>query len=245
MVVLSPVALAAPAAGEQVPVEDFWHLFWFGAGWFGFTIMLLLVLCSIAALALIIENFLAIRRRVLMPPGLAEGVQQALADGEPLMAERLCHQAPSFLAAVVQAGIHGARHGPEAGEKAMEDAAQDQNARLHRKLDYLNLVSSVGPMLGLLGTVWGMVIAFQRVAETHGRADPGQLAGGIYQALYTTVIGLIIAIPGLTCYGLLRNRIDGLSAEGSRLAERALAPLRRPRMGRRVTEPSPARRAED
>jgi biopolymer transport protein ExbB len=108
----------------------------------------------------------------------------------------------------------------------MEDAAQQENARLHRKIEYLSLLSSVAPMLGLLGTVWGMVIAFQRVAETHGRADPGQLAGGIYQALYTTVIGLIIAIPGLACYGFLRNRIDDLSAECALLAERVLAPLK-------------------
>jgi biopolymer transport protein ExbB len=237
------IAWAAPPAAEP-PLEDFWYLFWFGAGWFGFAIMALLVVCSIACLAFIIENLLSIRRRVLMPAGLAENVQQALADGDPTRAETACKRAPSFLGTVIQSGLHESRQGSDAIEKAMEETAQDQNARLHRKLEHLNLVSSVGPMLGLLGTVWGMVVAFQRVAETHGRADPGQLAGGIYQALYTTVIGLLIAIPGLTCYGILRNRVDALSAEASRLAERALAPLRRARLGKRVLESGAVRRAE-
>jgi biopolymer transport protein ExbB len=241
LLLLASAALAAPAGGAPAgPAEDFWSLLWFGAGWFGFLILVLLVLCSVAALAFIIDAFLCLRRGVLMPPGLADDVRTALQQADLSAAEQACHGRPSFLATVLLVGLGEARHGYEASQKAMEDAAQDQNARLHRRLDALNLVSSVAPMLGLLGTVWGMVVAFQRVAETHGRADPGQLAGGIYQALYTTVIGLVIAIPGLVCYGWLRNRLDGLSAECSQLADRALAPLRRARVVRRPAEPLPA-----
>lgn len=222
-----------PLAEAPAEVEDFWRLFWFGAGWFGFAILILLALCSVATLALIIEDFLNIRRGVLVPDGLGEEVQADLSEGRLEQAERRCKQEPSLLSALLLAGLQEARHGHSAVVKAMENAAQDQNSRLHRKIDYLSLASSVGPLLGLLGTVWGMVVAFQRVAETQGRANPGELAGGIYQALYTTVIGLVIAIPGLICYGVLRNRIDNLTADAAQLAERAVAPLRRLRLHRR------------
>jgi biopolymer transport protein ExbB len=227
-----PLADGPLGNGPPEPA-DFWSILWFGAGWFGFAIMILLALCSVATLALIIEDFLSIRRGTLMPEGLAEEVHARLSQGELVNAEQRCKDEPSTLSTVLLAGLHEARHGYAAVEKAMETAAQDQNARLHRKIDYLSLASSIGPMLGLLGTVWGMVVAFQRVAETQGRADPGELAGGIYQALYTTVIGLVIAIPGLICYGILRNRVDNLTSDAAQLAERAVAPLKRLRLHRK------------
>ncbi len=228
--------------GDQAarPAEDFWLLFWFGAGWFGFVVMVLLVLCSVAALALVIENFLSVRRRLLIPAELADEVYHHVNQGELAEAEQLCKQQPCFLSSVLLAGLAEARHGYEAVEKAVEEEAQAQNARLHRKIDYVNILSSIGPMLGLLGTVWGMVVAFQRVAETQGRANPGELAGGIYQALYTTVIGLLIAIPGFTCYAILRNRVDAVSVEGSVLAEKVFAPFKRGKP-RRTAEPAPGR----
>jgi biopolymer transport protein ExbB len=226
-------AQAGDAAAEQA---DFWRLLWFGAGWFGFMVMGLLAVCSVAALALVIENLLSIRRRVLIPAGLPEKFQHHLTQGEGSKAEQVCRDQPSFLATMLLAGLHELRHGYDAVEKAMEETAQDLNARLHRKIEYLSLLSSIGPMLGLLGTVWGMVVAFQKVAETQGRADPSQLAGGIYQALYTTVFGLVIAIPGFACYGILRNRVDQLSAECAVLAERLFAPLKRVRASRRAPE---------
>jgi len=243
-----PVLVGTGAAGAadasvQQGASDFWYLFWFGAGWFGFVIMLLLVLSSVACLALILESWLTIRRSVLIPQGLAGQCQDLLADGDGVGAESLCKASPSLLGILILTGLREARHSPEAAIKAMEDAAQDHHARLMRKIDNLNLLSSAAPMLGLLGTVWGMVIAFQRVAETQGRADPGQLAGGIYQALFTTVLGLCIAIPGFISFGLLRNRVDALVAEASRLAEKATQPLRRARLGKRVDGGTP-RRAE-
>ncbi len=237
LTLLIALCLGAGVARAQAPApagdaaakaaDDFWFLLWFGAGWFGFAVMVLLVLCSVAALALIIENFLTVRRRALIPSELADEVYHHVNQGELAEAEELCKQQPSFLSSVLRAGLGEVRHGYEAVEKAMEEEAQTQNARLHRKIDSVNILSSVGPMLGLLGTVWGMVVAFQRVAETQGRANPGELAGGIYQALYTTVIGLLIAIPGLTCYAILRNLVDAISVEGALLAEKALAPLKR------------------
>jgi biopolymer transport protein ExbB len=221
--------MGAAAAGDAADPLEFWRLFWFGAGWFGFVIMVLLGVCSLAALALAIENFLTVRRGTLVPRRLAEEVRDQLSQGNLPEAEKRCREEPGLLASLLLAGLGEIRNGPEAMDKAMAETAEDLNARLHRKIEYLNLLSSLGPMLGLLGTVWGMVVAFQQVAQTQGRADPGQLAGGIYQALYTTVFGLAIAIPGLTCYGLLRNRIDHLTSEAGVLAERVFAGVRRVR----------------
>ena len=242
----APAGPAAPAPAAEP--ESFWWLLFFGAGWFGFVIMVLLALCSVAVLAVIIQGLLTVNRRALVPVELAAVVQQQLRQGEIKEAEQLCIEQPSFLAAVLAAGLQEIGHGYEAAEKAMEETAQVENARLHRRVESISLLSSIAPMLGLLGTVWGMVVAFQQVAETHGRADPGQLAGGIYQALYTTVFGLVIAIPGLACYGLLRNHVDQLSAEAAELAERIFAPLKRKRIVRRPPEPAPgaaARPTED
>lgn len=228
---------ADDAAGTAGPeTESFWWLFWFGAGWFGFVIMLLLVMCSVAALAVAIENIWSLRRSAIMPGEVADEVHQHLSQAEVTQAEQILKERRSVFSVVALAGLQEIRHGHEAAEKAMEETAQAEHARLHRRLEYLSLLSSIGPMLGLLGTVWGMVVAFQRVAETRGRADPGDLAGGIYQALYTTVIGLLIAIPGLACYGVLRNRIDQLTAECSGLAERVFAPLKRARVVKRSAE---------
>lgn len=226
-------SLVATQAGH-----DFWWLLWFGAGWLGFAIVALLLLSSVIALALILDNLLRLRRRNLVPLDLAEEVDGRLRRGDLSAVRRICAEDGSMLAAVLDSALDRMRQGPAAIDSAILSATQAEHARLQRKLDHLSIVSSVAPMLGLLGTVWGMVITFQKVAETQGRADPGQLAGGIYQALYTTVLGLMIAIPGLVCYGLLRNRIDQLAAEAADLAERLLSPLHR---GRSVRKPADAR----
>jgi biopolymer transport protein ExbB len=127
-------------------------------------------------------------------------------------------------------------------EKGMEDAAAEQAARLFRKVEYLSVVGNIAPMVGLLGTVVGMLIAFKEVADTEGSAGAAQLAEGIYQALVTTVVGLIIAIPSLGAFAVLRNRVDQFVAEASYAALHALSPLKRARVAeppRKAAVPPP------
>jgi biopolymer transport protein ExbB len=114
-------------------------------------------------------------------------------------------------------------------EKALEDALAEQSARLFRKVEYLSVIGNIAPMVGLLGTVTGMIIAFQQVASTQGSAGAADLAEGIYQALVTTVVGLIIAIPSLGAFAIFRNRIDELVAEAAYMAQHVFAPLKRRR----------------
>lgn len=232
--------VAAPAPDPPPAADDFWYRLLFGAGWLGFTDMMLLALASVSVVAIAIECFWTIRKSALMPQDLAEQAHRSLREGDLHKAEQLCEARPSFLSAVLLAGIREVRHGFEATIKAMEDAAQAQHAKLQRKVDYLNLLGCLGPLIGLMGTVWGMIVAFTKVAETHGRADPSQLAGGIAHGLYATVIGLAIAVVGLTCYGILRNWVDGIAADCSALAERTIAPLRHARFSRRSEAKSAA-----
>ena len=110
-------------------------------------------------------------------------------------AEQLCKHRPSYLSYVVLAGLQEIRVGYDAVEKAMEDASQEQSARLFRRVEYLAVIGNIAPMLGLLGTVYGILLAFKKLADTPGAADAARLADGIYLALVTTVEGLIVAIP--------------------------------------------------
>jgi biopolymer transport protein ExbB len=111
----------------------------------------------------------------------------------------------------------------------MEDASQEQAARLFRKVEYLALIGNVAPMLGLLGTVYGLVLAFKRVAETQGTALAADLADGIYLALITTVMGLVVAIPALSAYAIFRSRIEQLASEVNVIAEHTFLNYKRSR----------------
>ena len=147
----------------------------------GGVIGLLIMLLSIAAVALVIEHVMTIRASVLMPPGLAEEVHELVAAGKVGPADQRCRMQPSFLAHVLRAGLAEVDGGWPAMEKAMEDATAEQSARLFRKIEYLSVIGNIAPMMGLLGTVIGMIFAFREVAETQGAAraaeDPLQGAG--------------------------------------------------------------------
>jgi biopolymer transport protein ExbB len=117
-------------------------------------------------------------------------------------------------------------------EKGMEDALAEQSARLFRKVEYLSVIGSLAPMLGLLGTVVGMVMAFREVAISQGAAQAADLAEGIYLALVTTVQGLVVAIPSLAAFAFFRSRTDQLLAETAYAAQHAVAPLKHQRPSR-------------
>jgi biopolymer transport protein ExbB len=115
----------------------------------------------------------------------------------------------------------------------------DQSARLFRKIEYLSVIGNIAPMLGLLGTVIGMIFAFREVANTQGAARAADLAEGIYLALVTTVEGLIVAIPALAVFAVFRSRVDQLVAETSYAAQHVFAPLKRGRTPAPGVGPAP------
>jgi biopolymer transport protein ExbB len=210
----------------------------FSGGLVGVSIMLLLLALSLTAAYLVFEHLMTIRRSELMPEGLSDQVREFLLAGRLKEADQTCRQQPSFLAFVLLNGLSESEGGWNAVEKAMEEAAAEQSARLFRKIEYLSVIGNIAPMVGLLGTVTGMIFAFQQVATTQGAAGAADLAEGIYQALVTTVGGLIVAIPSLGAFAIFRNRLDQLVAEAAYLAQHAASPLKR----RRAAAP-PARAA--
>ena len=199
----------------------------FSGGIIGVIMMLVLIGLSLAALYFIIEHIFSLRRKDLLPEGLGESVRQQLQAGNLTEAKQLCNQQPSFLSFVLLHGISELEFGWASVEKTLEDAIAEQAARMFRRAEYLTVLGNIAPMVGLLGTVTGMLMSFRQVAVSQGTAGAPQLAEGIYQALVTTVVGLIIAIPSVGAFAIIRNRIDQLVAEVGYTAQHVFAPLRR------------------
>ncbi len=211
----------APGVRAATPTIDVRQMFVDG-GAIGYIIVAL----SLVMLALVFEHMLTIRRQTLMPRGLAEDIQKLIVSGQVKLAEERCIASGSFLGYLLAAGLRELELGYAAVEKAMEDAAAQQAARLLRKIEYLSMISTIAPMLGLMGTVWGMILAFM---EFERKANPqvSELAPGIYKALVTTLFGLIVAIPAIAAFGFFRNRIDELVAQTALTAEQVFADFKR------------------
>ncbi len=228
---------AAPAEASTGGSPGFLGII-FSGGIIGFIIVILLLALSITAVYLVVDNILALRRGEIVPEGLADNVREQLGRGQLQPAEDVCREAPGPLAYVLLHGLAEVEGGWPAVEKAIEDATAEQSARLFRRIEYLSVIGNIAPMVGLLGTVVGMILAFQQVANTQGSAGAADLAEGIYQALVTTVGGLIVAIPSLGAFAVFRNRVDELVAEVAYQAQHAVAPLKR-RRSRTDTPPPP------
>ncbi|MGB7323528.1 MAG: MotA/TolQ/ExbB proton channel family protein [Rubripirellula sp.] len=207
----------------------------------GIFILLLLFALSVAAAYLLFDQVMTLRRTEVLPDGVSDAVRQALLTGRIAEADAACRRAPSVLSVVLLSGLSEYEFGWNEVEKAMEDSLAGQAARLMRRIEYLSVIGNIAPMVGLLGTVTGMIFAFQQVASTRGAAGAGDLAEGIYQALITTVGGLIVAIPSLAIYAVCRNRVDSLIAEVAYQSQHALAPIkRRPVARARAVAPKPS-----
>ena len=124
---------------------------------------------------------------------------------------------------------------PEAVEKALDDSLAENAASVFRRIEYLSVIGNIAPMVGLLGTVMGMVFAFQQVANTQGSASAGDLAEGIYQALVTTVGGLIVAIPSLGAFHVFRNRVDELVAQVANVTQHVFNAVKRQHRAKPIT----------
>ena len=193
----------------------------------GVLILLVLVALSVGSAYLLFDQVMTLRRRELIPDGVSETVRQALLTGRVAEADAACRRAPSVLSVVMLSGLSEIEFGWTEVEKAVEDALLQQSSRLIRKVEYLSVIGNIAPMVGLLGTVTGMIFAFQQVATTRGAAGAGDLAEGIYQALVTTVGGLLVAIPSLAIYAVCRNRVDSMIAEIAYQCQVALTPIKR------------------
>ena len=240
--VVSPLMwLVAQALPETLPEESgggFLDIVLSG-GIVGALILIVLFALSVAAAYLVFDQIMSLRRSEVLPDGVAETVRQSLLTARLPEADAACRRFPSVLSVVLLSGLSEAEFGWREVEKAVEDSLAEQSARLMRRIEYLSVIGNIAPMVGLLGTVTGMIFAFQQVATTRGSAGAGDLAEGIYQALVTTVGGLVVAIPSLAAYAICRNRVDALVADVAYQAQHALLPIKR-RPANRTRTPAPS-----
>lgn len=193
---------------------------------------LLILLLSMVAVGFIIEHSLSIRKSVLMPDYVLAELDDLIGQGKIDDALTACYdpQNQSLAAYVVAAGLErykGSEFGFAEYKAAVEEAGEDQTGRLYRKTEMLGLIGSIAPMLGLTGTVLGMIKAFNKIASSGGMARPDELADGIGQALVTTLMGLVVAIPTMVAFSYFRNRIDSIVAEAGKRVEQIMMPLGR------------------
>ena len=189
--------------------SSYLYIMAWGGRWIGAIIWLI----SIVTVGLIIRYITMIRRSTILPEILRGQIQELFEAKGYRDAIELTGEDPSFLSYVVHAGLTEASHGYPAMERAMEEASEERTTKLLRGIEWLSLIGNIGPMLGLLGTVWGMINVFFTIVSEGGMPNPAALAGGVGVALVTTMLGLGVAIPALAAYAILRNRIDALTSE--------------------------------
>ena len=186
-----------------------------GGGVIGWVIILL----SIVSLALAIEHFVTIRRDKLVPPELIDEIEALFEEEEYQEALELCESEPNYLTNILSAGLPKINAGFEAMEKAMDEVAEEEAIKLHQKVGWLSLIGNIAPMMGLFGTVYGMIQAFNEITRLGQAVQPKDLSAGISTALITTLFGLFVAMPSLFFFFVFRNKVIKVSLEISAIAD--------------------------
>ncbi len=187
--------------------------------WLGSILIWFLIGLSVASLGLMGALSRANKKERIAPPGLVSESRRMIRSHGPEAVVSRLEREESFFAAIAGAALGEAEHGRDAMDRALDRASDEQLAARMRRVETLNILGAVSPMIGLFGTVYGMILAFREVVAAGGSPDPVGLAAGIGTALVTTFWGLVVAIPALAAYAIIRNRLDGLSAEASLAAE--------------------------
>lgn len=179
---------------------------------------------SVVALTFIIRGFMLARMETIMPLESAERIRLMIANRQHQELLAFTETDPSFLSKTLNPAL---KRAPQysAMKEAMENAIGEQTADAFRKIEILNIIGNLGPLLGLVGTVMGMMKAFDAM-QVAGTADASKLAGGIATALAHTFMGLFLAIPTLACFGILRTMVDRLTTRAALASEELLTMMK-------------------
>jgi biopolymer transport protein ExbB len=199
---LASTAESAAPASRGAPRISFWVVVT-GSGWFGVLIWVGLFGTAGGAVYFAVDSLITLRPKRIMPEALVDNVTRSMKEGDVLKALESCESEPGPLANVLTAGFSHVEEGFEVIQDAVSTAADLEIEKIAQKLNWISVMAALSPMLGLLGTVQGMIMAFANIST--GTPDIGFLAMAIAQALYTTAAGLTVAIPGLSMYYQLRN----------------------------------------
>lgn len=193
----SSVAQTAPSVDQKTQNVTLWSM-WVTGGWAMWPIGAL----SIGMLALIVFGFLNTKESKMIHVELIPDIQKSIRNLDFYSASAICSGTPSVMTNIINAGLDRFKEGVldmESVEKAMEEAAVEENTNGLRLINYLSIIATTAPMFGLLGTVSGMIKAFQKIGFG-GMGDPEKLAGDIGEAMITTGFGLIVGIPAMFFY---------------------------------------------
>jgi len=218
-----------PAFAQETVVEQktsFFKMFFLSDSYAGTVLIWLLILMSFITFGLTLMFIMRYRRGTLIPDEVNFQLEAMLNEKRYREAIEFADNDPSYLGALVSAALNEATNGYPAMERAVEEASDMETSRMLRPIEFLNLIGNIAPMFGLFGTVYGMIVAFHKLVEAGGRPDPSQLAGGISTALVTTLWGLVVAMPALAAYSIIRNRIDAMASEGLVMAEDLISPFK-------------------
>ena len=178
----------------------------------GGVFMIPIILCSIIALAIFLERLWVFRRNRILPDTLIHEVGKLLTEKKISEALSLCQRVTSPISNVISAGLRRSGKGMWLVKEAIEERGGREAVILEKRVGILATIANLTPLLGLLGTVSGMIKTFN-VISAQGVGNPSSLAGGIAEALITTAAGLCVAIPTLVCYRVLRDKAESLIFE--------------------------------
>ena len=211
------VLLALPAiAQDAAPAaeESLLGLIFRAGGVIGYFVIGL----SVVGLALIIEHAISVSRDKLAPPDVIETIESHLDSNDVQGAYEFCEQNPNYLTNVMVAALPKLNHGFDSMEQAASDVGEEEAIKLHAKISWLSLIGNIAPLLGLLGTVSGMLKSFGIIEKTTN-PNPSDLAGGIKEALVTTMLGLVVAVPVMVGFFFFRNRVVRIVLEITAISE--------------------------
>jgi biopolymer transport protein ExbB len=192
----------------------------------GGPIMVPILLCSVISLAIVVERFLSLRRNRILKYDILQRIEELLRDRKIPEATTLCKRYPSSMTRILLAAILNHDKSRQDIKEIIEDAGRHEIPVLERYLTVLGTIASIAVLLGLLGTVIGMIRTFNAIAAL-GYGHPEALAGGISEALVATAAGLAIAIPTLVLYNFFTSKVDSLVIEMEKHSLRMLSILKR------------------
>lgn len=214
----APAAAAAADDSKDITIGKI--IGW--GGWVGGVIILM----SIAMVALVIEHFVSIKRDKIVPPEVIDDVEALLEEENYQEALELCENEKNYLTNMLAAALPKLDAGFDVMEEAMDEHHNMESAKLFSKISYLSLIGTIAPMVGLFGTVLGMVGAFNSIMKLGAAVTPADLAGGVQQALITTLFGLVVAMPSMVFFFVFRNKVTRITWEIRAIGEDLLERFR-------------------
>lgn len=212
---------AGSADGEEAPKGENYLVWMFRSLGLFFTVVFALL--SLSMVALVVVNFLALRRDVVAPEELAAKFGALLDENRFQDAYQLAKDDESILGKTLAIGLSKTSGGYAKAEQAMRDVQEEETMRLEHQIGYLALIGNLAPMVGLFGTVVGMIASFQAIAAGGAAPSPQKLAEGIATALFTTEVGLAIALPALAAFDFLKNRLARFMLDVSILSDNLMS----------------------